>query len=68
MVTAICILSGVVLLCIVVIAYLALGLMMAVEQINEFNAPEVNLPPIKWDYSRESGWVDAEGEADVAEP
>ena len=64
MAIALSIVSGVLLLAILVIVVLSAALMMAVEQINEQNSPVIDIPPIKWDYSRETGWVDAEVEAD----
>lgn len=63
MVTAIAILSGVCLLLVLVVVALAVGLSMAVAQINDMS--EVKLPDIKWDYTVEGGWVDAEVEDDV---
>ena len=60
MTTALCIMGGVILLAILVIIVLAVALMMAVEQINLQQSQDLEVPPIKWDYSAEQGWVDAE--------
>ena len=60
MAIAVAIMGGVLLLAILVIVVLSAALLMAVEQINEQTNPKMDIPPIKWDYSRETGWVDAE--------
>lgn len=60
--TAICILSGIILLCVGVIAYLVIALTMAWDRIQEDIEGGLDIPPIKWDYTVESGWVDAESE------
>ena len=47
-----------------IIIVLSAALMVAVEQINHESKTELDVPPIKWDYSVEDGWVDAEVEND----
>ncbi len=67
MVTAIAILSGACLLLVLLSLVLAFALSLAVAELNDSREDEMNLPNIKWDYTSENGWVDAEAE-DVAEP
>lgn len=63
MAIALTIVSGVLLLAILVIVVLAAALMMVVEENRAWDEPTIDIPPIKWDYSRETGWVDADVEA-----
>lgn len=67
MATAIAILCGVCLLLTLVCCVLAVTAAMAVAEVNEMKHTELDVPPIKWDYSREMGWVDAELEEDGVE-
>ena len=62
MVTTIIILGAVLFLAALTVIVLSAALMVAVEQINAQNTNELDVPPIKWDYTTESGWVDAEVE------
>lgn len=62
MVTTIIILGAVLFLAALTVIVLSAALMVAVEQINGQNTNELDVPPIKWDYTTESGLVDAEVE------
>jgi hypothetical protein len=66
MVTAIAIMGGVCLLSLGVTAYLTYALFVVSEELREKERKSLDVPPIKWDYTRETGWVDAEVE-DVAD-
>ena len=63
MAATIIILGAVLFIAALIIIVLSAALMVAVQQINAQNAPKLDVPPIKWDYSAESGWVDADVEA-----
>lgn len=66
MVTAIAIMGGVCLLSLGFTAYFAFALFVANDKLREKERKSLDVPPIKWDYTRETGWVDAEVE-DVAD-
>lgn len=67
MATAIAILSGVCLLLVLLSCVLAFALALTTAELNDIRSETLNVPEVNWDYTRESGWVDAEVEDDVAE-
>lgn len=63
MATAICILSGVLLLLLGVCVFLATSLYLTTEELKYRARKGLQIPePVRWDYTRETGWVDAEVE------
>lgn len=62
--SAIIILGIVLAVAIAAIVVLSAALMLAVEQINQESKPDLELPPLDWDYTIDTGWVEAEVEED----